>query len=162
MEQKNKGVIMNMEEIVKSYPFLEGALVDELENAKLAGDDTDLFKIVAHFIMDNNSAVVKQFIDAGMDVNAVEINDFGSTLLHNTIRYGDMESFLYLIDKGADINFQDKVGWTPLMESVMDDKAAFGKILMERGVDVNVSNARGATAKMLVQKFGRTSFSSFL
>ena len=152
---------MNIEEILKSYPFLEGVLLSELESAKLTRE-IDLFKIVAHFIMDNNSAVVKQFIDAGIDINAVETNDFGSTLLHNTIRYGDMESFNYLLEKGADINFQDKVGWTPLMESVMDDKPEFGKILMQRGVDVNIPNARGATAKMLVQKFGRSSFSSFL
>ena len=49
------------------------------------------------------------------------------------------------------------VGWTPLMEAVMDDMTELCAFLVEKGADVSITNERGATAAMLVQKFGRES-----
>jgi ankyrin repeat protein len=43
------------------------------------------------------------------------------------------------------------------MEAVMDDKPELCALLIEKGADVTIANARGGTAKMLVQKFGRDS-----
>jgi len=63
----------------------------------------------------------------------------------------------YLLEKGADINRVDGVGWTPLMEAVMDDMPELCAFLVEKGADVSIANERGATAAILVQKFGRES-----
>ncbi len=43
------------------------------------------------------------------------------------------------------------------MEAVMDDMAELCGLLVEKGADVSIVNERGATAGMLVQKFGRES-----
>jgi ankyrin repeat protein len=67
----------------------------------------------------------------------------------------------YLLDQGADINKLDGVGWTPLMEAVMDDMTELVGFLVEKGADVSIANQRGATAAMLVQKFGRESMVGF-
>ena len=67
-----------------------------------------------------------------------------------------------LLDKGADIDKVDGVGWTPLMESIMDDMPSLCKLLVERGADKSVANARGVTAPMLAQKFGRTTMYEYL
>ena len=73
-----------------------------------------------------------------------------------------MEIFHYLLDNGADIDFVDAVGWTPLMEAIIDTKPAYGKILVDRGCDQNITNKRGVNAKMMAQKFGQHEFLVFL
>ena len=153
---------MNAGELLAKYPFLESKKT-ELEGAGYLNDDNvDEFKVVAHFIKKGDLDTVKAFIEAGYDVNSSESGDFGSSLLHNAIRYGQMEIFNYLIDHGADIDFVDAVGWTPMMEAIIDARPEFGRILAERGADQTIVNKKGATAKMLAMKFGQHVFLEFL
>lgn len=151
---------MNLNELLNNYKFLS----DRGEQLKSAGfeNDIDLFKVVAHYIKKGDLDVVKHFIESGYSVNSSESGDFGSSLLHNAIRYGQMDIFDYLIDNGADIDFSDAVGWTPLMESIIDGKPEFGAKLVAKGADQTLSNKRGANAKMLAMKFGQNSFLEFL
>ncbi len=151
---------MNLNELLNNYKFLS----DRGEQLKNAGfeNDIDLFKVVAHYIKKGDLDVVKHFIESGYSVNSSESGDFGSSLLHNAIRYGQMDIFDYLIDNGADIDFSDAVGWTPLMESIIDGKPEFGAKLVAKGADQTLSNKRGANAKMLAMKFGQNAFLEFL
>jgi ankyrin repeat protein len=151
---------MNLQTLNKQYPFT----TEKNEALQKAGfsENIDLFKVIAYFIKHGDIKTVKAFLDAGFNVNAAESGDFGSSLLHNTIRYGQMEVFNYLIDNGANIDFVDAVGWTPLMEAIIDSKPEFGKILVEKGADQSIANQRGANAKMLAMKFGQDAFLRFL
>ena len=79
-------------------------------------------------------------------------------MVHMAIRNDCMEAFDYLVEKGADLEVMDGVGWNPLMESIVDDKIAFGEKLVQNDVDITVANQRGATAGALIQKFGRSDF----
>ena len=151
---------MTLEALNTQYPFTT-VQNDALQKAGLS-ENIDLFKVVALFVKHGDLTTVKAFLDAGFDVNAAETEDFGSSLLHNAIRYGQMEVFTTLIDKGANIDFVDAVGWTPLMEAIIDSKPEFGKILVEKGADQSIANKRGATAKMLAMKFGQDAFLTFL
>ena len=67
----------------------------------------------------------------------------------------------YLWEQGADIDKTDGVGWTPLMEAVMDDKPDICAYLVEKGADINITNERGGTAGMIAQKFGRESMMKY-
>jgi len=151
---------MNLEALNDQYPFTVNKK-EILEKAGLS-ENINLFKVVAYFIKEADLEIVKSFIEAGFDINAAEPGDFGSSLLHNAIRYGQMEIFNYLIDAGADIDFVDAVGWTPLMEAIIDSQPAFGKVLVEKGADQSIANLRGANAKMLAMKFGQDAFLTFL
>ena len=151
---------MNIEALNERYPFTTEK-TDLLTQGGFT-ENIDLFKVIAYFIKHGDLETVKAFIEAGFDVNAAESGDFGSSLLHNAIRYGQMEIFNYLIGNGADIDFVDAVGWTPLMEAIIDSKPEFGKILVERGADQSIANQRGANAKMLAMKFGQDAFLTFL
>jgi len=151
---------MTVDTLINTYPFL-ASKAGSLQKAGFS-ENIDLFKVVAYFIKEGDLDTVKAFLDAGFDVNAAESGDFGSSLLHNAIRYGEMEIFNYLIDNGADINFIDAVGWTPLMEAIIDSKPEFGKVLVEKGADQSIVNQRGANAKMLAMKFGQNAFLTFL
>jgi len=137
---------------------LGSALLD----AEGLGSERDEFKIVAHFVKKGDLESLKHILDFGYDINSSESGDFGSSLLHNSIRYNQMQIFEYLIEQGADIDFADAVGWTPLMESIIDSRPEFGAILVAKGADQTLQNVRGANAKMLAMKFGQQPFLEFL
>jgi len=151
---------MNLNELISNYRFLS----DREDQLRAAGfeSDIDLFKVVAHFIREGDLEIVQHFTESGYSVDSSESGDFGSSLLHNAIRYGEMEIFDYLIANGADIDFMDAVGWTPLMESIIDGKPEFGAKLVAKGADQTLVNQRGANAKMLAMKFGQRAFLEFL
>jgi len=151
---------MTLKEFTNQYP----SLTDKTDILKDAGFDgkIDTFKVVAYLIKNADKEALNALIESGYDVNSAEEGDFGSSLLHNAIRYEQMEIFTYLIDQGANINFMDAVGWTPLMEAVIDGKVTFGKILVDKGCDQSIANKRGVNAKMMAMKFGQEPFLAFL
>ena len=119
----------------------------------------ELFDKIEKIVYNNDLDALKEQIDSGADVNLQ--NKYGWTLLHITIRRDRRDMVAYLLEKGADINHIDGVGWTPLMEAVMDDMDELCKFLIDKGADTSIANQRGATAAMLVQKFGRASMAKY-
>ena len=118
------------------------------------------FEILEKMVYDNDLEALKKAVEEeGMDVNLQ--NKYGWTPLHMAIRRDRREMVAYLLEQGADIDRVDGVGWTPLMEAVMDDMPELCKLLIDKGADVSIANDRGATASMLVQKFGRDSMREF-
>jgi len=117
-------------------------------------ESDDLFALFEDIVYRDDTEAFCALIDAGADLDIQ--NRYGWTLLHIAIRRDRREMVAYLVDKGADIDKTDGVGWTPLMESIMDDMPELCGYLLEKGADVTIANQRGATAAMLVQKFGRT------
>ncbi len=151
---------MTLQALSNTYPKLTNH-TDMLIKAGFE-DDIDTFKVVATLIKKGELGTISSMIEGGFDLNSAESGDFGSSLLHNTIRYDQMEIFNYLIEQGANIDFADAVGWTPLMEAIIDSKPEFGKILVERGCDQSIANKRGVNARMLAMKFEKTDFIAFL
>jgi uncharacterized protein len=115
----------------------------------------DIFSLIEDIVYHGDTEAFKAVFEAGVDVNIQ--NKYGWTPLHVAIRRNHQEMVQYLLDKGADINRVDGVGWTPLMESIMDDMPHLCKLLLDHGANTTIANQRGATAAMLVHKFGRTS-----
>ena len=54
-----------------------------------------------------------------------------------------------LIDRGADVNYKDKNGNTPLMIASRYSSIETAKLLIDRGADVNARNKRRNTALIL-------------
>ena len=153
---------MTLDSVLKNFSFLDADQIEKIKGVGFRDGEVEDFSIVEYFIKKNNLDGVKISLENGVNVNLKESGDFGSSLLHVAIRFDKMEIFNLLLENGADIDFVDSVGWTPLMESVVDDKPAFGKILVEKGARKDFVNKRGATAQALAQKFGRSEFFSFL
>jgi len=134
--------------------------IDQSIAERIKGYDThpesdDLFGVFADVVYKDDNEAFNALIDAGADVNMQ--NKYGETLLHIAIRRDRRAMVQKLIDSGADIDRPDAPGWTPLMECVMDDMPELCQLLIDAGADKSIANTRGATAGMLVQKFGRTS-----
>ncbi len=119
----------------------------------------DIFSLIEDVVYHDDFKAFKAIFEAGVDLNIQ--NKYGWTPLHVSIRRDRRDMVEYLLEKGADINKVDGVGWTPLMESIMDDMPELCKLLLDRGADTGIANQRGATAPMLVQKFGRTSMMGY-
>lgn len=153
---------MTLQEVMENFKFLNNDEKEIIESAGFHDGHVDDFKIMEHLIIKNQLDGVKKAIDNGISVDLAEEGGMGSCLLQVAIRYDKKEIFEYLIEKGANINYIDLVGWTPLMEAIMDDKPEYGKRLVELGCDQSIANERGATAKMLAMKFSRQDFLSFL
>jgi len=119
----------------------------------------ELFEQIEKTVYDNNLEAFKAIFEKGTDLNIQ--NKYGWTPLHVAIRRDRRDMVAYLLEQGADINTLDGVGWTPLMEAVMDDMTELVGLLVEKGADLSIANQRGATAAMLVQKFGRESMVKF-
>jgi ankyrin repeat protein len=121
---------------------------------------SNLFELFEKVVYKSDLELFTKLLNELEDINIQ--NNYGWTLLHITIRRGETAMVELLLEKNADIDRVDGVGWTPLMEAIMDDKTALVKLLVEKGADKTIANARGATAPMLSQKFGRTTMFEYL
>lgn len=134
---------------------IDTAIAERVSTYDTHPESDDIFGVFADIVYKDDTEAFNALIEAGADVNMQ--NKYGETLLHISIRRDRRDMVVTLLDNGADMNRPDAPGWTPLMECVMDDMPELCALLIERGADKSIANQRGATAGMLVQKFGRSS-----
>lgn len=68
---------------------------------------------------------------------------FEAAVYHN-----DMELFSALLDAGADINLQNKYGWTLLHITIRRDRRDMVNLLLDKGADINKQDGVGWTPLM--------------
>ena len=111
----------------------------------------------------NDTATIRQLVDAGVDVNATDMGGF--TPLITAAQNGNLEAVKLLLAKGANVNAVSappggpaltvkngiiQLGqFTPLLASSTFGPAEVVKILIAAGANVNVKDARGMTPLML-------------
>ena len=107
---------------------------------------------------------VKEFLTAGVDVNARDAN--GMTPLHGAAWIGQKEAIELLIAKGAGVNAKDKDGMTPLHSAIEGDEWQGGyeiaELLIEKGADVNAKEDDGDTPLDLAISRNRTETADLL
>lgn len=101
--------------------------------------------------------VLKQWIDQGASwPEGVDLSssppagDEGSSLkaLLAAIRVGDRTSVARLLADPSLVNMADQHGATPLMHATLYADAELMRLLIDKGADVNIADASGATALM--------------
>ncbi|UNQ73406.1 ankyrin repeat domain-containing protein [Infirmifilum sp. NZ] len=65
--------------------------------------------------------------------------------LHFAAGIGDLEKIRMLLERGADINARDNIGWTPLHFAAIAGKLDVARLLIEKGADVNARGVFGDT-----------------
>ena len=110
--------------------------------AEFKGDNINEILLIA--VIKNCSAVVKELIEAGADVNYVDRN--GRTALLEAANEARPAVARELITAGADVNYIDKYNNTALLEAVKRGCLSVVKELVKAGADVNYVNSSGNTA----------------
>jgi beta-lactamase regulating signal transducer with metallopeptidase domain len=79
--------------------------------------------------------IIKQFLDAGIDVNTVAEGD--GTALIGACKGGHADLVRYLIDRGADVNLASDGDGNPLINAAREGHLEIVQILLDAGADIN-------------------------
>ena len=92
---------------------------------------------------------LKELLDSGDDINAIDSEDTRGTPLHWAIGNGQREVVKVLLGRGADIEAKDGAGQTPLMLAAQLDERApckgMAELLVNGGADFDAKDRNGVT-----------------
>ncbi|XP_071954118.1 ankyrin repeat domain-containing protein 17-like [Antedon mediterranea] len=88
--------------------------------------------------MNGHTAAVELLLDMGSDINA-QIETNRNTALTLACFQGRTEVVSLLVDRKANVEHRAKTGLTPLMEAASGGYADVGRVLIEKGADVNAA-----------------------
>jgi len=103
---------------------------------------------------------VKQYLDAGGDVNAK--NSVGFTPLHYAAHEGHMEIAELLITNSADVNEKVSGGRTPLHRAASLGHKEIAELLIANGADVNAKEGNGRTPLNEAARWGHNEVADLL
>merc|ERR1712115_24191 len=88
--------------------------------------------------MNGHTAAVKLLLDMGSDINA-QIETNRNTALTLACFQGRHEVVSLLLDRKANVEHRAKTGLTPLMEAASGGDTEVGRVLLDKGADVNAA-----------------------
>lgn len=100
---------------------------------------------------------VKKLLEQGANANAQPEKENFSVLIHAIIKGAGTfcrEIIEYLVDFGADINYRESKGNTPLMYAISKKDEWTAEFLLKKGADYNIANEKGTTPLSFAQKKG--------
>lgn len=158
----NKGAEVNVADRYTYTPLRYAALLGDHEICKLLIDagadidyiDEDGYSILATALkradkQPQNSIVVKQLIDAGVDLSKMI---YGTTPLCRACKIGSYEIAQLFIDAGVDVNGVDECGVAALSAAVNDPKLV--ELLLSYGAKPSYKSPYKSTALTAAAKFG--------
>ena len=104
-------------------------------------------------MIEPNLTIVEMILKAGFDVNEQDL--VGDTALHNLMRTGEppLERIVnLLIDHGAQVDFANNAGDTPLHLAVLHGRSTIWQTLLDAGADPHRRNYDGHTPSSMMKK----------
>lgn len=80
----------------------------------------------------------------------------------NLIKRGDESGLRLALDAGLDPNLANQNGWTLLMLAAVEGDVAIGRLLMDKGANINARNNRSESAAALASNRGYNLFVDLL
>jgi len=97
-----------------------------------------------------NCQFIEDLLKAQLDITGRDVNQrhgyHNKTALHIAAEKNLVEAAKWLINKGADLEAEDREEWTPLIYAAMYDSVDVARLLISRGAKVNAKSGIGWTA----------------
>ncbi len=108
-----------------------------------------------HAAARHHDDIVEYLLEQGADINAK--NDEDETPLRWESKFGgNIDTCRLLVSRGADVDWEDMHGLTPLILAAGQDRRDAARLYLENGADVNKANRKGETALSKAVELGRT------
>lgn len=111
-----------------------------------------VFYPLCEAVINDDMASFNELVETGVEIDGTDYN--GLTALFYAAEYGRVEMARKLLQKGADIEFRDSYGNTPLWRACMNylrNGEEMILLLLSYGADVNAENIRGISPKDLAR-----------
>ncbi|RNA20216.1 myotrophin [Brachionus plicatilis] len=92
-------------------------------------------------IKNGDLETISKYIDSNPKVINILIK--GRTFLHYACDYGQKEIIEYLLNRGANINVQDKYNISPLLAAIWENHVSCVKLLLNKGANRSVKAPDG-------------------
>ena len=109
-----------------------------------------------------NPSTVVLLLERGADVHAAARNTMSVQPLHAAVAGRSLEAATAILDRGADPNARQQVGYTPLMGAAAADRADIVDLLLARGADPALVSDDGKTAAAIATEHGFTALAGRL
>lgn len=100
-----------------------------------------------------DSEYLRLLLDSSGNPNLL-LNDWNEPLIYRAIMYRRPDNVSLLLKYGAEIDYQDKSGSTPLRKAVTARQFEIALLLLRSGADPTIQNNNGSSAVDLVIKYG--------
>jgi ankyrin repeat protein len=103
-----------------------------------------------------HSSTARILLDAGADVGAVARNEMKVQPLHAAAAAKEIEILRLLLERGADPNARQHVGYTALMECARGGRDDMVSLLLAHGADPTLRTDDGKSASDIASESGHT------
>lgn len=122
---------------LKGFPALLQHLLDSKKTEELSKADSWGYTPLAWACDNGDVSLVDRLLKAGIDVNMVSVADSPSALWAAAV-CGNTEIVQYLIERGAEVNWQSEGRGTPLYIAASNSHLETVRLLLQHGADVNL------------------------
>lgn len=91
-----------------------------------------------------DAAEIARLLDAGADINAAG-GFWGNTALGWAADQGHLDCARLLLDRGAKIDAPNSLGWSPLVNAILGNRAPIVELLLEKGASTTLKDGSGRT-----------------
>jgi ankyrin repeat protein len=109
-----------------------------------------------------HASTARLLVDAGADVGAVARNEMKVQPLHAAAAAKEIDIVRILLDRGADPNARQQVGYTALMECARGGRDDIVSLLLEHGADPALRTDDGKSASDLAREQGHAAIAERL
>ena len=108
------------------------------------------------------AGAARLLLDGGADVHAVARNEMKVQPLHAAVAARDIEIVRLLLDRGADSNARQQVGYTALMGAAGAGRDDMVSLLLAHGADPALRSDDGKSAADIAREHGHTALAERL
>jgi ankyrin repeat protein len=108
------------------------------------------------------ASTVRLLLDRGAEVGAPARNPMQVQPLHAAVAARNVESVALLIERGADVDARQQVGYTPLMGAASAGRADIADLLLRHGADATRRSDDGKTAADIAREHNHTELAARL